>query len=93
MPLQGLCWPGVEELVEEFAAVPANVFGLAGNVGSQDGEEASAVRVLDNEPHAHDPRSRHHVGRILDQVDDVLHQSLEKPAMQTTSNGVILYGI
>ena len=34
---------------------------------------------MDDEPHADNPRGRHDVGRVLDQIDDVLHQGLEKP--------------
>ena len=52
-------------LVEEFAAVSADLLGLATDVGGEDGEEAGAVSVLDDESHRHYPGRRHHVGRIL----------------------------
>ena len=65
VPLERVGGPGVEELVQKLAAVPPDLLGLRADVGRHDGQEPGAVRVLDDEPHQHDPRGRHHVGGIL----------------------------
>ena len=44
--LQGVCAPGVQQLVQELARLSANQVGLAGHVAGHDGDEAICVNVL-----------------------------------------------
>ena len=45
MPLQAVRGPRVEELVKEFAAVTADLAGLARDIRRQDREESEGTRV------------------------------------------------
>ena len=65
MLLQGVAGPGVEELVEELADVPPDLLGLGGHVLADDGQEAGAVGVLDDEPQTDQAARGHHLqGRL-----------------------------
>ena len=79
VPLQAVGWPRVQQLVQELTAVPPDVPRLGRHVGRENGHESGVVRVLDHESHANDPRRRHHLGRVGDQVDEVLQQRLQEP--------------
>ena len=61
MLLQGVAGPGVQQLVQELADVPPDLLGLGGDVLADDGQEAWAVGVLDDEPQADQAGSGHHL--------------------------------
>lgn len=65
MPLERVRRPVVEDVVEELAAAPADVLALGGGgVAGDDGDEARAVDVLDDEPQGDDAGRGHDLQRV-----------------------------
>ena len=77
--LQGVGGPGVEHDVQELADVAADVLALAGGLAADDGDEAWAEGVLEDELEADDAAGGHHLGAVLDQVDQRRQQKLQEP--------------